>query len=104
GAASAEVAIAPPFAPQPTAIRRRITATTGESASAPTPVLCPSRFLPLRVLPHHPGHPGGGLEARLRTFQTRAQIEIMLPVCRTPPGQYTGIPQAHPETEWLPRF
>ena len=21
-----------------------------------------------------------------------------------PPGQYTGIPQAHPETEWLPRF
>ena len=28
----------------------------------------------------------------------------MLPVCRTPPGQYTGIPQAHPETEWLPGF
>src|SRR6266568_2494404 len=70
----------------------------------PTPVLCPSRFLPLGGLPHHPGHSDGGFGARLRTFRTRAQIEIMLPVCRTPPGQYTGIPQAHPETEWLPRF
>src|SRR5664279_842289 len=33
-----------PFAPQPTAIRRRITATTGESAGAPATVLSPHGF------------------------------------------------------------
>ena len=40
-----------PLAPLPTAIRGRITATTGESASAPATVLSSSRILPLGVLP-----------------------------------------------------
>src|SRR5450756_2742881 len=83
-----------PFAPQPTAIRRRITATTGESASAPRvgtlPLTdsaawgSPSRVpAPLVTLGY--GHPGIG--TRLHMFQTRAWTRLMLPVCRTPPGQ-----------------
>src|SRR5664279_1404260 len=47
-----------PFAPQPTAIRRRITATTGESASAPATVLSPHGFCrsdsPSRLPDPHP--------------------------------------------------
>src|SRR5665811_1814916 len=83
-----------PFAPQPTAIRGRITATTGESASATrvgTQPLTdsaawgsPSRVpAPLVTLGY--GHPGIG--TRLHMFQTRAWTRLMLPVCRTPPGQ-----------------
>src|SRR5664280_2313852 len=83
-----------PFAPQPTAIRRRITATPRESASAPrvgTQPLTdsaawgsPSRVpAPLVTLGY--GHPGIG--TRLHMFQTRAWTRLMLPVCRTPPGQ-----------------
>src|SRR5258705_8014655 len=46
-----------PFAPQPTAIRRWITATTGGSAGVPASVLSPSRIPPLGVLPLTPDHP-----------------------------------------------
>src|SRR6185312_2279084 len=46
-----------PWAPQPTAIRRRIIATTGGSASVPASVLSPSQIPPLGVLPLTPNHP-----------------------------------------------
>src|ERR1051326_756608 len=46
-----------PLAPLPTAIRGRITATTGESASAPATVLSSSRILPLGILPLASPHP-----------------------------------------------
>ena len=92
-----------PFAPQPTAIRGQITATTGESASVPATVLSSSRILPLGVLPLTPGNPEL-YRFRLHTFRTRARAGLMLPVRRTPPGQYTGIPQAHPKTNRRPWF
>ena len=92
-----------PFAPQPTAIRGQITATTGESASVPATVLSSSRILPLAVLPLTPGNPEL-YRFRLHTFRTRARAGLMLPVRRTPPGQYTGIPQAHPKTNRRPWF
>jgi len=92
-----------PFAPQPTAIRGQITATTGESASVPATVLSSSRIPPLGVLPLTPGNPEL-YRFRLHTFRTRARAGLMLPVRRTPPGQYTGIPQAHPKTNRRPWF
>ncbi len=81
-----------PFAPQPTAIRRRITATTGESASAPATVLSSLRILPLGVLPLASPHPTSldavpQYRSRLHMFRTGAWTGLMLPVCRTPPGQ-----------------
>ena len=92
-----------PFAPQPTAIRGQITATTGESASVPATVLSSSRIPPLGVLPLTPGNPEL-YRFRLHTFRTRARAGLMLPVRRTPPGRYTGIPQAHPKTNRRPWF
>ena len=37
-------------------------------------------------------------------FRTRAQTGLMLPVRRTPPGQYTGNPQAPPRAKTKPWF
>jgi hypothetical protein len=51
---------------QPTAIRRRITATTGESASVPASVLCSSRIPPLGALPlahYYPSNCIGGRDS-----------------------------------------
>src|SRR3954447_2735666 len=75
-----------PFTPLPTAIRRRITATTDESAGVPASVLCSLRIPPLGALPLTGNQPDG-IGARLHTFRTRAWTGLMLPICRTPPGQ-----------------
>src|SRR6185312_3931200 len=75
-----------PWAPQPTAIRRRITATTGGSASVPASVLSPSQIPPLGVLPLTPNHPEL-YRFHLHTSRTRAKTGLILPVRRTPPGQ-----------------
>jgi len=38
------------------------------------------------------------------TFHAKARVRLAPPICRTPPGQYTGIPQTYPEAQLVPRF
>src|SRR5664279_4361260 len=57
----------------------------------PASVLCSSRIPPLGVLPlalpHRYRCGTSCIGSRLHTFHTRAWTGLMLPVCRTPPGQ-----------------
>src|SRR2546426_2088916 len=43
-------------------------------------------------------------ERQVPKFHTSAQATLAPPVCRTPPGQYAGCPQAVPEASNTPRF
>src|SRR5207245_10265035 len=50
-----------------------------------------------------PGQPSSA-ERQVPAFHTRARTKLAPPPCRTPPGQYTGIFQACPETRDPSRF
>src|SRR5262249_6493970 len=87
-----------PFAPQPTAIRRRITATTGRSASVPASVLCSSRIPPLGVLPLASGQPGGCIGSAF----TRSAREPGPGSCCLYAGHHLGSKRISPR--FLPRL
>ena len=71
----------------------------------------PSRFPPLGALPSmndrrpQPLHwPPAGARRQVHTFHTGAQTKLAPPPRRRPPGQYSGIPQAHPGPSKQARF
>jgi len=87
-----------PFAPQPTATRRWITATTSESASAPASVLSPSRILPLGILPltsPAPQHLRARIRRIVRAF-TRSTQEPGPDSCCLYAGHHLGSKRISP--------
>ena len=76
-----------PLGSTPAAIRGCFTATTSGSASAPgngTRLLADSAAW---RSPSRRGRHRSSVRARLHAFHRSASIGLMLPVCRTPPGQ-----------------
>jgi len=64
-------------------------------------VLYPLRIRPLGGLPLEvrstPRAAALTIEAPVHTFRAEARVRLTSPLRRTPPGQETGISQAHPE-------